>query len=393
VNNKITEDLIYQFLINNERLEKLKSNINTFNPFKILKIQEHEIRHSNIISWVFDPEGNHNLDDKVFKRFLLEIILNPENENNLIDSLNLYELQKNSYMDIKVFREQDNIDLLLVSDINKTVIFIENKVNSNEHSNQLNRYFDIVKEKYQGYKLIPVYLTLDGKEPSNKKYLIASYYDLYKVLNITLELYKERTSAEIIRFLNYYLSLLKEKLFMDSNIKKLCNEIYKENKEVIDLIYSIGNEIDIEPSIEGFIKEYPEINTTFSNNKSFWFTIPEFKEAKTMNQTWGGGIPISYWFSEYYGSLKIVLEIGPFDNVSKRVEFMNELKNNNIKVSPRAMEPIRKYTRLYTDKKAIKDWSDTQEITDTMIALFKSTKLKKIEEQLVASIRKFDWKY
>jgi hypothetical protein len=50
------------------------------------------------------------------------------------------------FTDLKVFREKDNIDILLQSDSNKLIVLIENKYLSSEHTNQLNRYLDSIKK-------------------------------------------------------------------------------------------------------------------------------------------------------------------------------------------------------------------------------------------------------
>ena len=178
---------------------------------------------------------------------------------------------------------------------------------------------------------------------------------------------------------------------MDEKLKKLCRSIYKENKDAIDLIYSIGNEIDIGPSIQDFKNKFNNVEEIWSNNKSFWFFLPEFKKSKKMNSDWVAGYPIAYWFSDYYGKLKIVLEIGPFDNGNQRIKFLEKNEEKGISVSKRAKEPGRRYTRIYTDTEKIEDWTDRQEITDVMIKLFEKKKLKDIEKKLLAAINDFNW--
>ena len=64
-------------------MELLKARINRFNPFKILKVQDHEIRYSNVLAWILDPSDNHNFDDRILKRFLLKVLLKPANDEIL----------------------------------------------------------------------------------------------------------------------------------------------------------------------------------------------------------------------------------------------------------------------------------------------------------------------
>src|SRR6056297_3253063 len=139
---------LINFVVNNDKLEYLKARTNKFNPFKILKVQDHEIRHSNVLGWIFDPSENHNFDDRILKRFLLKVLLKSDNDEILEDMDLAYKLQQVSLMEMKVYRETANIDILLVSENHKIVILIENKIYSGEHSNQLSRYYNYVNTNY-----------------------------------------------------------------------------------------------------------------------------------------------------------------------------------------------------------------------------------------------------
>ncbi|MCR1935034.1 MULTISPECIES: PD-(D/E)XK nuclease family protein [Bacillota] len=376
---------IINFIVNNDKLELIKAKLNRFNPFKILKIEDYEIRHSNVLAWLLDPNGNHNFDEKILKKFLLKVLMKPDNDEVLSNINLVYKIQNMNFMDICVYREMYNIDLVMVSEIQRLVIFIENKILSEEHSNQLSRYYCVIQDNFPDYTIIPIFLTLDGKEASSENYFRASYSDLLETMEFIVENYKERTSQEIVAFVSYYISIIKEKYFMDEDLKRLCKDIYIQNKDVIDMIYSIGNEIDIEVAVNQFISKHKEIIPVTQKNTVFWFGLESFLKArKTEADSWGGGFPICLWFSEYYGKLKLTLEVGPFEDSDERITFLNELELSGIKISERAKEPGRKYTRIYTDTISIKDWSDSEEIYEKMETLYNkkdfiSTKNKAIE--------------
>ncbi len=376
---------IINFIVNNDKLELIKAKLNRFNPFKILKIEDYEIRHSNVLAWLLDPNGNHNFDEKILKKFLLKVLMKPDNDEVLSNINLVYKIQNMNFMDICVYREMYNIDLVMVLEIQRLVIFIENKILSEEHSNQLSRYYSVIQDNFPDYTIIPIFLTLDGKEASSESYFRASYSDLLEAMEFIVENYKERTSQEIVAFVSYYISIIKEKYFMDEDLKKLCKDIYIQNKDVIDMIYTIGNEIDIEVAVNQFISKHEEIIPVTQKNTIFWFGLDSFLKArKTEVDSWGGGFPICLWFSEYYRKLKLTLEVGPFENSDERTTFLNELELSGIKISERAKEPGRKYTRIYTDTISIKDWSDSEEIYEKMETLYNkkdfiSTKNKAIE--------------
>lgn len=385
---------VINFIVNNDKLELLNARINKFNPFKILKIQDYEIRHSNIIAWIFDPNGNHNFDDRVLKKFLLAVLLKPENDEVLTDLDLGFELQQMPLLDIQVSRELHNIDILLKSEQHSIIIYIENKVFSGEGKNQLSNYYKTVEDKYPNFKLkIPIFLTLDGAaSEENNNYYLASYEELLIALEFALENYKERTSAEVITFLSYYITILKEKYYMDKETKELCKQIYQQNREVIDMIYTVGKEIDIADPLERFRQNYTNVEVVVQKNRFFFFAIDEFSAAKKeLDDGWAGGYHICFWFSEYRDKLKFALEVGPFDDAKKRVEFLRHLESFEIKINERAKDPGRKYSRIYTKTSPIEDWDDSDEVFETMKKLYEDEDMAELKKKAIVAVQTFKW--
>src|SRR5690606_30558728 len=62
------------FFINNIELNKIEAYLNRFNPIHIMKMENQEIRHSNILGWLLDPLNTHGLGDKFLKAFLTEAL-------------------------------------------------------------------------------------------------------------------------------------------------------------------------------------------------------------------------------------------------------------------------------------------------------------------------------
>ncbi|HQO03947.1 MAG TPA: PD-(D/E)XK nuclease family protein, partial [Spirochaetota bacterium] len=128
------DQIVTKFLLDTKAIEILESKLKEFNPFSIMKIENYEIRHSNILSWLFNPIENHHLSDKVLKKFLLEVILNNEALKIPFSIRDIYLL---SFTDVEVYREYKNIDIFIKSEKNKTIILIENKIKSKESPGQL----------------------------------------------------------------------------------------------------------------------------------------------------------------------------------------------------------------------------------------------------------------
>jgi len=58
-------------LIKDPDLERLDIEMNTPNFFQILKVERREIRHSNFLAWLLDPNGSHGLSELFTKKKLL----------------------------------------------------------------------------------------------------------------------------------------------------------------------------------------------------------------------------------------------------------------------------------------------------------------------------------
>ncbi len=165
MNNTDYRKSINIFIGNNENLERLKVHLNKFNPFKVLGIDHHEVRHSNVLSWLLNPKENHKLGDIVFKKLVTSILLNPDNENNFSSKIDFNNIQINDFTDLLLRREENNVDIMAISEKNKFILLIENKIYSKEHSNQLSRYYKEITEKYNNYKILPVYLSIRLTNP------------------------------------------------------------------------------------------------------------------------------------------------------------------------------------------------------------------------------------
>lgn len=68
------EKVLQDFLLDIECLEELLPWTENFNLFNVLKISRTEIRHSNMLAWLMDPNENHGLGDAFLKGVLQKLI-------------------------------------------------------------------------------------------------------------------------------------------------------------------------------------------------------------------------------------------------------------------------------------------------------------------------------
>jgi len=138
-------------LLENRYSEFNRQEAHGFNIFTLLLKSGDEVNlHTKFIYELLNPKGSHHQGRLFLDLFFKELLLDSPQDR----------------MDI--FREKQNIDILLQSSDN--AIIIENKIHTKDHSSQLSRYWKTIKK--QGYKksnIHLIYLTLFGEQPLEEK--------------------------------------------------------------------------------------------------------------------------------------------------------------------------------------------------------------------------------
>lgn len=265
-------EALRKFVTEIDCLDKLYAWTGKVNVFDILKISNNEIRHSNMLAWLLNPNENHGLGDWFFRNFILQLI-----KKN--DSLDIIKLSTMNLYSFNVHREKSNIDLFLVSDDEKVVFTIENKIWSGEHDSQLEKYYDYTKEKYleKGYIGVFVLLSPDGREAekNSDKWCTLSYDDVVDALDGSEErrdFVKENAELRAKYLIDDYLEILRRDIVTDKELEKACNEIYNQHKKALDLIFKYKMD---ENSIVG---DYIEsVLNAYSNDKKIIYNNDKYK--------------------------------------------------------------------------------------------------------------------
>lgn len=227
--NQEEQEALHNFLQDIECLDDLNAWTSKLNLFDVLKISRNEIRHSNFLAWLLNPNENHGLGDKYLKGLLSRILKNSNKKNDVLNIL------LSDFYSFNVYREWKNIDILILSDKEKLAVIIENKVTSNEHDNQLNRYKKTLEIEYPDYKKIFLYLTPDGLEPSDSDWDILTYTNVVEILENIKN--KNNLLPDVTLLMNNYIDVIRRDIVQDQNLVEICNKIYNKHKKALDLIY------------------------------------------------------------------------------------------------------------------------------------------------------------
>ena len=284
-------DSLKEFIFNDEVqkvFEDINNNVLDFNILEITGMGNQEIKHSNILGWLFS-DAEHNLEYKILESFLKKIIALNEVEN-LQDYLYLSKHRK----DIIIYREKENIDLLVVDEANKVLFAIENKVFASERifgedGGQLQKYEDIINHKYsKEYQKYFIYLTIDLSEPSRENWLKANHEMIVESLN-EISKNKDISVKTKIIFESYIDTLKRNGIVEDKKLKELCLQIWENPnyKKALDILNNHKPDIfnQISEYLQKKLKEqYLQIVELDDSSKSYvrfsdnsWLNIEQKK--------------------------------------------------------------------------------------------------------------------
>lgn len=222
----------YAQLLSDPTFDKLTLRLQKPNIFKILGVADYEIRHSNFLAWLLNPHESHGLNEIFLIRFLQDIFIDQRTEG-----ISLFEISDLDLVGIEVWREWNNIDILIYT--NEIVICIENKIWSKEGYNQLSKYQKIVDSNFPNHKKAFVFLSPHGIESSEKTlYVNYSYQRISEIIDNLLEIRGHQISESIKTYLADYNTVLKQNIMNEDQANDWAKQLYKSHKELFDFIIS-----------------------------------------------------------------------------------------------------------------------------------------------------------
>ena len=345
-----------------EQLKELEQKFEGFNIFDCLRLTRAEIRHSNFLAWLLDPNETHGMNDYFLKEFLKEVLLKKKNEIKKIngieielkipesenktrkDTYNMPSIFDIDYWDmsnVDVYREYEYIDLLFVDNTNKFVFVIENKIDTAQHDEQLARYREIVDSKYPNdtYKKLYIYLK-PQQEDVEKPYIFVDYSIVKAVLEETKKSKADKISKEILMTIEHYNKIIERDIMDKDNIGKICAQIYRKHKIAIDLINKHSNpQKELSAILEEVLAEKESIQELYRENQNVLLCLPSdisnLDKLKTNKNKSLKNYMVCLKFDGFRGGHEILWAEILFTPVDKEFEdkksqLLQKLKNNNV---------------------------------------------------------------
>ncbi len=126
-----------------------------FNTFDVLRYADYEIRHSNVLAWLFQPAETHGINSRFLQWFVDHLNERLKEAKGVPLKVNL------EAANVRVERELDYVDITIFFKKEQCLVAIENKTGpaSSDHFKQVRGYEETLRGKYKKHTLKSVLLT------------------------------------------------------------------------------------------------------------------------------------------------------------------------------------------------------------------------------------------
>ncbi|MCD2137911.1 PD-(D/E)XK nuclease family protein [Salinicoccus halitifaciens] len=385
--SKEEREALQKFLMDTDELDQIEERTSTFNAFETLGIVNKEIRHSNVLGWLMTPNEQHGLGEAFVKKMLQEIT---KIYGDTLIGHDPLQLLLWDYHDLTVRREWRNIDLLAISESNKFIVVIENKVWSKESKHQLKKYQEIIQSEFPDYQKLFIYLTPFGDEASNPDlWKSLSYTQIIEMIESSLNLKANVMETSVKLFIQQYIETLRRYVVGDYELEKACRDIYFKHKRALDLIFEFKPDIysEVAEILQEIIRNKPGFILDGSNKTYIRFTtevIDQIVEQKGQGWTKSHRIPL-FEFQNRGDKLALKFIIGPGEESIRKHIYEIATRNPSVfKGRNRQFKPV--YTSLYSKRVIVYD--ETHEVDYENLKTTLELRLDKIFDNEVKDVEK-----
>ncbi len=209
----------------------IEHHLHRFNAFRVLGVVDHEIRHSNVLAWLLDPQESHCQGD-AFLRAILHRLELPSHVRVDLES-------RRTPLVARTQREWKSIDLLVRIPSLGLAVVIENKIAAGEHGNQLRRYRGRASKLSEPYKAF-VFLSLDGTKASDDSWQALSYAQVVEAVRETIR--SHNVPGDVRSFIEQYIGVMEVRTLNDEELTRLCRDVFRKHGEAIRIVMeSVGS--------------------------------------------------------------------------------------------------------------------------------------------------------
>lgn len=279
-----------------------------FNVFEALGIAKQEIRHSRFLAYLLDPRESHGFGDRFLRKVLMVA-----SDGHPRQSVGRLLLSIRDLSDATVECERDHFDISVQIRSLGLLFVIENKIDSLESHEQLQRYRMNAQNKYPDYRFMGCFLTREGYAGDDEHWGVLSYAEIAEAIRGVLE---ESSSSEGVQVvLSHYIDFIERKIVTSQALIDACRELYREHKVAFDQVFEHGQQSFFGLAFQEFISNNPSLVDTVVRSDTAYFLERSWQEDPVTKvadrKRWPSVFPVIFWFKVGERKLHLRLEIGP----------------------------------------------------------------------------------
>jgi hypothetical protein len=228
------------FLLDPE-LHELERRLYRFSLLRLLRSENREICHSNVLAWLIEPAEAHGFGDLFLRRWLMRVA----HDSHRADCADLpARLDSGTLESVAVQREwpagSGYLDIFIrlrSSGKNEWIIALENKINAPQGPVQLKGYREAVESAFpNAEKRIFIFLSRRREKPADPAWIEADYRQVANELQHSIEACPLPGDADAASFVRHYARLLKDMDMEEKQVAELVKIIYKKHRRAIETI-------------------------------------------------------------------------------------------------------------------------------------------------------------
>lgn len=274
-----------------------------FNLFDLLNLWRDENTHSQMLTWLLDPKGNHGIGDYFLRMFLHEIKALPRNNANVGWS----EAQAKREWHYNIDGETGRLDILIINEEAKVLFAIENKIFSTEGIDeegisQLTRYRTALEKEFRDFTRHHVFLSRQGDNPQSEEeqehWVSIGYATVAGLAEGVLANRAMIIEDKIRNLVEQYVAILRRKIVPQADeLKELALKIYSEHRQAIELINGYKPDVDAEvfqnlkPLLRNTIEQHGPLKWDSESQRIFRYRSEDWDQFESFRT--GTGWPQS----------------------------------------------------------------------------------------------------
>ncbi len=234
----IEEALLEALLIANPDFEAIEKSLDVFCPFEAVGMVRQEVRHGHFLAYCLDPHRPHGFGSECLRALMRAVarVQGGVAEGGITPlDVHLMDFEK-----AQIRREWHRIDLLAIVNEAKLILVIELKIDSGEHSGQLRRYREVVKEQWpeaNGWRHLFIFLTKNTDDASDEDgigWITLGLAEVAQELDSVVQ--KQQGASDARSLLSAYLAMLRRHHLTDKNQEELAEKLWSQHRGALEFL-------------------------------------------------------------------------------------------------------------------------------------------------------------